>query len=136
MTVVLDPRLPLARLGQCPAHQPTPLRRLTLDGRVVLVKDESARMGLGAFKALGGVYAVLRLIEAELEAKGAPEAAGDPASPAFRAQAATMSFVCASAGNHGMSVAAGARLFGAHARIHLAHTVPEVFSERLRAKGD
>ena len=46
-----------------------------------------------------------------------------------------MTFVCASAGNHGLSVAAGARLFGARARIHLSQTVPESFSERLRRKG-
>lgn len=130
MTAVLDPALPLSRLADCPAYAPTPLRRLRLDGREVLAKDESARMGLGAFKALGGAYAVLRLIEARVE-----EADRDPDAPAFRAAAADMTFVCASAGNHGMAVAAGARLFGARARIHLARPVPEVFAGRLRAKG-
>jgi len=44
-------------------------------------------------------------------------------------------FVTASAGNHGIAVAAGAALFGARARIHLADTVPESFADRLRAKG-
>lgn len=130
MTALLDPALPLARLAECPAYKPTPLRQLRLDGRAVLAKDESARMGLGAFKALGGVYAVLRLIEARLE-----ESDRAPGTPAFRAAAGAMTFVCASAGNHGMAVAAGARLFGARARIHLAGPVPEVFAGRLRAKG-
>ncbi|MCB1435476.1 MAG: pyridoxal-phosphate dependent enzyme, partial [Alphaproteobacteria bacterium] len=40
-----------------------------------------------------------------------------------------------SAGNHGLSVAAGARVFGANAIIYLAKTVPESFAERLRSKG-
>lgn len=135
MTVLLDAALPLARLARCPAYVPSPLRRLTLGGRVVLVKDESARMGLGAFKALGGPYAVLRLIEARLAAAGLSPAEHGPEAPAFRSAAAGMTFVCASAGNHGLAVAAGARLFGARARIHLARPVPEVFAERLRAKG-
>ena len=45
-----------------------------------------------------------------------------------------MTFVCASAGNHGLAVAAGAKLFGASSRIHLAATVPEDFANRLREK--
>ena len=72
-------------------------------------------MGLGSFKALGGAYAVLRLIEARGRAD--------------------VTFVTASAGNHGLSVAAGARVFGATARIHIARTVSEHFADRLRAEG-
>jgi diaminopropionate ammonia-lyase len=49
--------------------------------------------------------------------------------------AATQTFVCASAGNHGMGVAAGAQAMGAKARIHLAKSVPEGFGDRLRALG-
>ncbi|PTX55678.1 diaminopropionate ammonia-lyase [Litoreibacter ponti] len=79
------------------------------------MKDESARMGLGSFKALGGAYAALRLIE--------------------RAGTADLTFVTASAGNHGLSVAAGAQAFGARARIYLSATVPEPFAARLRALG-
>lgn len=44
-------------------------------------------------------------------------------------------YVTASAGNHGMSVAAGARVFGAEAVIYLADTVPDSFAQRLRDKG-
>lgn len=40
----------------------TPLRRGEIAGYDVLVKDESARMGLGSFKALGGAYAASQLI--------------------------------------------------------------------------
>jgi len=93
-------------------------------------------MGLGSFKALGGVYAVARLImEAWEEAQGQPL---DPRAldrPETKAFAGNMTFTCASAGNHGLSVAAGARIFGARARIHLARTVPEGFARRLQDKG-
>lgn len=105
-------------------------------GVTVLAKDETRRMGLGAFKALGAPYAVARLI-----GKAWQEQAGEaPDFPRLKDQdirdfAATHQFVCASAGNHGMGVAAGARAMGAKARIHLAATVPEGFADRLRALG-
>jgi diaminopropionate ammonia-lyase len=62
-TFAPDVDRPLAMLSACPVYVPTPLRRLKdEDGRDLLIKDETGRMGLGAFKALGGVYAVVRLI--------------------------------------------------------------------------
>lgn len=129
---MLDPRKPAALLAACPAYQSSPLDVVQLDGHDILVKDETARMGLGAFKALGGVYAVAQLIAGKM---ARPVAAEELQSAAVRAVAERMTFVCASAGNHGMAVAAGAGLFGANARIHLADTVPEDFARRLRAKG-
>ena len=46
-----------------------------------------------------------------------------------------MTFVTASAGNHGLSVVAGANAFGAKAVIYLAETVPVSFQEKLRSIG-
>ncbi|MCP4316384.1 MAG: pyridoxal-phosphate dependent enzyme [Hyphomicrobiales bacterium] len=129
---MLDPRKPATLLEACPAYQSSPLDVVQLDGRNILVKDETARMRLGAFKALGGVYAVAQLIAGTM---ARPIAAEDFQSEPVRAAAGRMTFVCASAGNHGMAVAAGATLLGAKARIHLADTVPEDFARRLRAKG-
>jgi len=127
-----DPARPLSLLAACPAYRATPLARVQLDGLPPLwVKDETARMGLGSFKALGGVYAVARHLAETLGAPGSPE---EYVAAAFKARAAGTTFVCASAGNHGLSVAAGARLFGANARIHLDATVPESFARRLREK--
>lgn len=131
--LVLDAPLPLADatpvaalLAQCPAHAETPLRDCAdLAKRAgvaeLWVKDERGRMGLGSFKALGAAYAIAR------------EAA---ATGKDWAQALTgRTYVTASAGNHGLSVAAGARLFGARAVIYLSLTVPEGFAQRLRAMG-
>lgn len=123
---------PRALLQACPVYQTSPLMGHEWRGRRLMVKNETNRMGLGAFKAVGGVYAVAKLIEAQL---GRALSAQDYTSEMVRTQASQMSFVCASAGNHGMSVAAGARIFGATARIHLARSVPEAFADRLQAKG-
>ena len=117
----------VARLLQrCPAHAPTPLRNAAaLAARLGIgqlwLKDERARMGLGSFKALGAAHAIARAAAAT----GAPDL-----HHALRGQI----YVTASAGNHGLSVAAGARLFGARARVYLSQAVPEAFADRLRAK--
>ena len=129
---VFNSTLPQALLRACPVYRPSPLVQVDLHGRSVLVKDETDRMGLGAFKALGGVYAVACLIAREAGLKATPQAID---SDAFRQAARACTFVCASAGNHGMAVAAGAKIFGAKARIHLSQTVPPDFGRRLLAKG-
>lgn len=115
-----DPSAVKALLDKCPAHQETPLVRADAVARAagvgaVFIKDERGRMGLGSFKALGAAHAIARDAEA------------DPDTP--------RTYVAASAGNHGMSVAAGAAVFGAKAVIYLAETVPEAFADRLRGKG-
>ncbi|WP_298917721.1 pyridoxal-phosphate dependent enzyme [uncultured Roseobacter sp.] len=123
---------PRELLAACPAYAASPLTHHQLEGRNLWIKDETGRMGLGAFKALGGVYAVARLIEHHIGHKIAP---ADYISDQVRDKAAALTFVCASAGNHGLAVAAGSRIFGAGCRIHLAATVPEGFAGRLRDKG-
>ncbi|MDO6591660.1 PLP-dependent lyase/thiolase [Loktanella sp. D2R18] len=115
-------------LTLCPAHAPTPLRCLDaaaaqLGIASLWLKDERARMGLGSFKALGAAYAIAALAaEKVTDDNWAQALVGDV-------------FITASAGNHGLSVAAGARIFGAKAIIYLADSVPDPFAERLRAAG-
>lgn len=116
----IDAARPAGLLTRCPAAAPTPLVAspdLAQRAEVaeVWIKDERARMGLGSFKALGAAYVIARDAE--------------------KGQAAGQTYVTASAGNHGMSVAAGAQAFGARAVIYLADTVPESFADRLRSFG-
>ena len=118
----------LALLFLCPAHGETPLQSagaLARDCGVaeVHIKDECGRMGLGSFKALGAAYVIASEADKARKGNNWSNALADRA------------FVTASAGNHGMSVAAGARIFGARAVIYLAETVPESFAKRLRGKG-
>ncbi len=109
-----------ALLQRCPAAGETPLAVApqladTLGIGALHLKDERTRMGLGSFKALGAAYVI----------------ACDHQAGTARGR----SYVTASAGNHGLSVAAGAAAFGATAEVFLSHTVPESFAGRLRDIG-
>ncbi len=110
-------------LSQCPAAAETPL--VSADGLAEVanlwIKDERGRMNLGSFKALGAAYVI---------ARHAADASASPGETTLTGR----TYVTASAGNHGMSVAAGARIFGADAVVYIAETVPESFADRLRAQ--
>ncbi len=134
-TVTVDPTDARALYARCPVADTTPLvvasqlaERLAV-GELWL-KDERRRLGLGSFKALGATHAIARMAADRVDG---PDAPADE-HPMASALAGT-TFVCASAGNHGLSVAAGARVFGAEAVVHLSHAVPEAFADRLRSKG-
>ncbi len=127
-----DPARPLAMLKSCPVYQPSPLHLLAGNCGTIFVKDERQRMGLGSFKALGGVYAVATLISNHWQRQyGETLAPAELTSPRVRDFAGGLTFVCASAGNHGLAVAAGAQLFGARARVHLSESVPTDYAHRL-----
>ena len=109
-------------VDQCLVAGETPLTPVTGFGPEVWVKDERGRMGMGSFKALGAAYVL---------AHHALETGADDLSRALKGR----SYVTASAGNHGLSLAFGAGRFGAHAVVFIAETVPESFAERLRHHG-
>jgi diaminopropionate ammonia-lyase len=88
--------------------RPTPLYRLPalarrLGLRALLVKDESQRMGLNAFKGAGAAYAIDRLMA------GRPE----HDRPVL---------VCASAGNHGRAVAHAGAQRGLEVIVYMSAT--------------
>ncbi|MCK9552623.1 pyridoxal-phosphate dependent enzyme, partial [Aquamicrobium sp.] len=104
-------------------YRQTPLHRLDglageLGVAAIFLKDEGLRLGLGSFKALGGSYAVIRLVLEEAGRRlGDPQDIADLNSPQVREIARQMTFGCATDGNHGKSVAMGARMVGARAAI-------------------
>ncbi len=115
----------LAEISQWPGYAPTPLRSLDkLAGALglgeVLYKDESQRFGLGSFKALGGSYAVLRLLSDKLGVSMAELRSG-----AARDAAAQITVTTATDGNHGRSVAWGAQQAGCKCRIYVHKDVSE-----------
>ena len=117
-------------LSLCPKASRTPLiSSIALAEKVgvenVWFKDERERMGLGSFKALGAVY-VIASHAVELVPENSPE-------DVWRSALEGKSYVTASAGNHGLSLAAGARLFGAKAVIYLSKNVPSSFAEKIRS---
>ncbi|MCO6006955.1 diaminopropionate ammonia-lyase [Actinoallomurus purpureus] len=96
-----------------PDYSPTPLTELPLlagelgVGRV-FVKDESCRLGLPAFKALGASWAVHRAVSERA-------VSGKEPGP--------VTLVTATDGNHGRAVARMARLLGQHAHIFVPQGV-------------
>ncbi len=100
----------LAAISQWEGYKPTPLLSLPAIANAcgvasVHYKDEGRRFGLKSFKALGGAYAVQRLVE--------------------RHGAAGMTVTCATDGNHGRAVAWGARRAGIRAVIYVHESVSE-----------
>jgi len=95
-----------------PGYEATPLVALPglardLGVGAIHYKDEAGRFGLGSFKALGGAYAVARLIAREVARRAGDETvtpdrilAGD-----YREIASSITVCCATDGNHGRSVA-------------------------------
>jgi diaminopropionate ammonia-lyase len=117
-------------------HAETPLLALPalaaeLGVGAIHIKDEGYRLGLGSFKALGGSYAVIRLVLEEASRQlGRPVDIAELQSPEVRAIAAATTVACATDGNHGRSVAQGAQLVGAKSAI-LVHA--GVSDERVAA---
>lgn len=109
-----------------PGYSPTPLVNLPgLAGALGLgdlyQKDEGKRFGLKSFKALGGAYAVLRLLQQILDQEfGLPEtSSAELLSGRHRNMTAQVTVAAATDGNHGRSVAWGAEMFGCKAKIYL-----------------
>lgn len=132
---------PQHMLAACPVHAETDLLELsglagTLGVKRIWWKDERTRMRLNSFKALGGAYAVARQLERKMTQalKSAPEPKaliGGAAS----AIAQDMTVTCATDGNHGLSVAAGAHIFGMRCVIFVHARVPGWRIRRIEAKG-
>lgn len=100
------------------------------------VKDEGYRLGLGSFKALGGAYALMRLVQEQAsEQLGRDVAVEELMSQEMRTVAAGMTFACATDGNHGRSVAQGAQLIGANAVIFVHAGVSDARVEAIASFG-
>lgn len=90
-------------------YAPTPLRDLPeiargAGVRMVRLKDEAGRFGLGSFKALGGAYAVAELLRGQRKPQ-------------------SVTVTCATDGNHGRAVAWGARRCGCRCVVFVHEAV-------------
>lgn len=96
-------------------YQPTPLECLNklsneLRLKNIFYKDESKRFGLKSFKALGGAYAVEKITKGKKD----------------------VIVSTATAGNHGKSVAWGAKNLGLNCKIFISENVSETRAEEMR----
>ena len=96
-------------------YKPTPLESLNklskeLELKNIFYKDESKRFGLKSFKALGGAYAVEKITKGRKK----------------------ITVSTATAGNHGKSVAWGAKNLGLNCKIFISENVSETRAEEMR----
>lgn len=93
----------------------------------VYYKDESERFGLSSFKALGGAYAVSRLLIKEINQHFPNETitTEDLVSRKYAEITQQITVTCATDGNHGRSVAWGAQSFGCQCIIYIHGTVSQ-----------
>jgi len=128
---------PKTMLKAYPVYNESPLKLISFDkNNHVFIKDETERMNMGSFKALGGIYAVSQLISRKWFAMyGKKLCQEDFHTPSVKKLASNITFICASAGNHGLAVAAGANIFGAKAKIYLSNSVPSSFALKLENYG-
>jgi len=122
-------------------YEPTSLRLLSglakeIGIAQIYYKDEGTRFGLGSFKALGGAYAVLRLLAHEIPALTG-QAVSDAAisTGQCRDAARSITVVTATDGNHGRSVAWAAQLFGCQCVIYIHAEVSAGRAQAMEALG-
>lgn len=131
----------IAEISRWPGYAPTPL--LGLDGLAgdlgldqVLYKHEGPRFGLGSFKALGGSYAALRVLQRVISKQvGQSVDLGDIRAGKYADLAAKITLVSATDGNHGRSLAWGCQRFGVPCRIYIHAKVNPGRAEAMRALG-
>ena len=85
--------------------------------RSIFIKDESQRFGLKAFKGLGSVWAMHKIIS---ESKEKTE---------------NMTFITTTDGNHGKGVSWAAGLFGCKSYVYMPRGTVEVRAQAIRDAG-
>jgi diaminopropionate ammonia-lyase len=120
-----------AEIASWPGYARTPLRPLpglaaACGVASIHYKDEGTRFGLGSFKALGGAYAVFKLLRGIIRARTEFDVSSEKiVSGRYGDIVSTVTVTCATDGNHGRSVAWGARTFGCRSVIYVHETVSQ-----------
>jgi diaminopropionate ammonia-lyase len=131
----------VAEISAWDGYAPTPLIALAdLAARLGIAridyKHEGPRFGLGSFKALGGSYAALRVLQRELSRQSGQDVAlADIRMGKHRDACSGITLVSATDGNHGRSLAWGCQRFGAPCRIYIHAEVSEGRAQAMRDLG-
>lgn len=115
-------RAACAEIRSWPGYDVTPLRLLPRVARELgiqelLYKDESARLGQGSFKSLGGAYAAILRMR---ESAAAPD---------------RTTLCCATDGNHGRSVAYAAQRLGCACVVFMHEGAPDAKARAIESLG-
>ena len=117
-----------------PGYAPTPLVSLPelaaeLEVGAVLVKDESSRLGLPAFKVLGASWAVARVVARRTGTSA------DLPTLRWAAAGSGLRLVTATDGNHGRAVAHMASLLDLAATVFVPAVITHAAAEAIAAEG-
>ncbi len=126
-----------------PGYSPTPLYSMRglagkLGVRRILLKDESKRFGLNAFKALGASFAVSGVAAGKLTRTSACASLPDLGELRVRLSSegiGPITFVTATDGNHGRAVAWSARMLGSRAVVFMPKGAARSRVEAIRSEG-
>lgn len=123
-----------------PGYRATPLVRLDgLAGRLgvgrIYVKDESRRFGLNAFKGLGGIYAVTKVLCRELGLDVRQVSFSDLQTPEIREKIKDITFITATDGNHGRGIAWAAGQYGCKSYIYMTKGTVQSRVDAVKAVG-
>ena len=121
-------------------YSPTPLHSLTglskaLGLKHVMVKDESRRFGLNAFKVLGGSYAMGRYLASKVGLPLEGLSRDMLTSPDVRAKSGDITFITTTDGNHGRGVAWAANKLGQKAVVHMPKGSTKPRFDNIAAEG-
>ena len=124
-----------------PLYSRTPLSNLKCTAEYykvgsILVKDESTRFGLKAFKGLGGSYCMFRIL---CEKLGIDYTSADYSTfldEWVRKKCADITFVTATDGNHGKGVSWAAKLFGCSSYVFMPAGTVEARKKAIEDAGN
>lgn len=125
---------------QLPGYQPTNLVRLSRLARSwgvkdVIIKDESTRFGLKAFKVLGGSYAVAYLMCEKLGLRLDEVDFAILVSDELHQRLGQITLTTATDGNHGRSIAWAAEQLGQQAVVYMPKGAARARVENIRSHG-
>ena len=126
---------PFKLFNKCPFRDQVNILDLQTISKEIGIKslvaiNESNRLGLGSFKALGAVYVIAKI------ALGV--SINKPSTNLLslaKEKLKGVTFSTASAGNHGLSLATGAKIFGAKSIVYVSKNVPNKFIAQLKSLG-
>lgn len=130
-----------AEIETWPGYGPTPLHELkgvagAMGVGTLWYKDEGQRFGLKSFKALGGPYAVFRVLAEEVKkATGTEPTSKDLMAGTHKDIVSKVTVCCATDGNHGRAVAWGSQIFGCRCVIYLHEHVSQGREDAIASYG-
>ncbi len=123
-----------------PMYQKTPLIERKEDAqryqiRSVLIKDESKRFGLKAFKGLGGFYALFTVICRRLCLDEKKVTLAELLESPYREKIQEFTFITTTDGNHGKGISWAAGIFGCPSYVFMPRGTVEARAQAVRDAG-